>query len=330
MSVDLSFILPNSCRSLQDKEDAKKCFNDTIERIVKYFHGRKYFITEVIMNEEETDEHDLEYSFEIPALNVTANMYAGFWDIWIVANYSSYFYPFAKDMFGKPRSWPRDICFNVALAFGFKEGWICDEYHSGNSLLTEDTDTTFEDWIGYGRTAEDSILHEFNMMDFAETNYSMRIHPDYKAKYHDDFKECHAVLEAIRRRFPEYEILLMEGSLKDFALAAKDGGFYLLNVVTGKCLTDFPIDQYNDRFNGAGFQVFRGEESAFFNKYGKQLTEFRVGEFCWDWDPRPNRDCEQIIIDRASRKIYQVDGTSVDFLADCKKLRNSYWNRPNN
>lgn len=43
MSVDLSLIIPNGCRSLRDKEDAKKCFISTIERIVQYFYGRRNF-----------------------------------------------------------------------------------------------------------------------------------------------------------------------------------------------------------------------------------------------------------------------------------------------
>lgn len=89
MSVDLSLIIPNTCRSLLDKEDAKKCFNGTIDRIVKYFRGRRNFITEITIAEEENEDHDLEYSFEIPILNISVYMHAGFWDIWPVADYRS-------------------------------------------------------------------------------------------------------------------------------------------------------------------------------------------------------------------------------------------------
>ena len=49
MSVDLSLIIPNKCRSLRDTDNAKKCFDDTINYIVKHFHGRKQFVTEISM-----------------------------------------------------------------------------------------------------------------------------------------------------------------------------------------------------------------------------------------------------------------------------------------
>lgn len=312
MSVDLSLIIPNTCRSLLDKEDAKKCFNDTIERIVKYFHGRRNFITEITIAEEENEEHDLEYSFEIPIINISVNMHAGFWDIWPVADYCSYFYPYAKDIFGKPRFWPRDICFNAAMAFGFNEGWICDDNHSWNCELSENTESTFEDWVVYGDTAEDGILYELDVMDFADVDYSKHMYPDYHEKYHDDFKECHAVLEVIRKKFPEYEILLINEPLRDYVLAAKGEELYLLNIETGESLTDLPIDDCNARFNGAGIQVFCGKESAFFNQKGQQLTEFRVGDFSWQWDPRPNRGIQQIVIDKATGRIFQPDGTTLD------------------
>ena len=51
MSIDLSLILPNKCRSLRDKEEAQACFYDTMDRIVSYFHGRKELISEIIVGE---------------------------------------------------------------------------------------------------------------------------------------------------------------------------------------------------------------------------------------------------------------------------------------
>ena len=51
MSIDLSLILPNKCRSLRDKEEAQACFYDTMDRIVNYFHGRKELISEIIAGE---------------------------------------------------------------------------------------------------------------------------------------------------------------------------------------------------------------------------------------------------------------------------------------
>ena len=311
MSVDLSLLIPNKCRSLRDKEDARKCFNEMMERIVRFFHGRKQFIKEITINEqeEENEYYDIEYSFEIPLLNITVYLHAGYWDIWPVASYCHYFIPYATDMLGKPCMWARYVCFNTILAFGQKEGWICDEYHSWNSGLEEKEDTTFEDWKTYGESDEDSSVYEFEVMDFADVDPYNKKWPDYQSKYHDNYKDCFALLNAIKKVFPEYDILSIEEPLEGYVVAAKDDEIYFLNYRTGESLTDFPIDDCRNDFNGAGFQIFRGEQSAFFCKGGKQLTEFRIGDFSWEWDVSGNFSLRQIITDKATGRRFFTDGT---------------------
>lgn len=39
MSVDLSLIIPNKCRSLRDRDEAKQCFYDTIDHIINLSSG---------------------------------------------------------------------------------------------------------------------------------------------------------------------------------------------------------------------------------------------------------------------------------------------------
>lgn len=314
MSIDLSLIIPNKCRSLRDKVEARHCFDDTIERIVKYFHGRPQFVTDINIIE---DEDEPRYEFEIPSLNVTAIMQTGFWDVWPVASYSHYFYWYQKDMNGKPKPWARDVCFNVVRAFGLNEGWVCDEYHSWNT--PKDYPPTFEDWMTYGDAPEDSIVHEFNLMDFADFSLDAHEWPNYHAKYHDTFKECHAVLDTLKQKYPQYEVLADVIPLPHHALVAKEDDLYLLDVESGKLLTDGPIDNCRTDFNGAGVQLFRGEKSAFFNDKGKQLTDFRVGNFSWKWDDSkkslrarircPNSVFQQVVKDHATGKRFYTDGT---------------------
>lgn len=311
MSVDLSLIIPNNCQSLRDTQNAKKCFDDTIISVVKYFRGRKQFVTEISIRSNEDAPDDIEYSFGIPFLNITAYMHSGFWDIWPVAGYSQYFFPFGIDMFGKPRTWPREVCFNTLLAFGHTEGWICDEFHSWNCKL-EDFGSTFEDWKAYGKNDEDSIIHEFDIMRFADVDSQKGIWPDYDRKYHDSLLECHDVLNAIRSRFPKYDILSIGDPLPDCALAAKNDELFILNYKTGNCLTGSPIDNCRTNFNGAGIQVFKGEKSAFFNMEGEQLTDFRVGKFSWKCDTRCIDAFRQIIIDEATGRKFLSDGTSYE------------------
>lgn len=311
MSVDLSLIIPNKCRSLRDTDNAKKCFDDTINYIVKHFHGRKQFVTEISIRSNEDDPDDIEYSFEIPFLNITAYMHSGFWDIWPVARYSQYFFPFGTDMFGKPRTWPREVCFNTLLAFGCTEGWICDEFHSWNCKI-DDIDSTFENWKTYGENDEDSVIHEFDIMQFADVDTEKGTWPDYARKYHDDYKECHDVFNAIRSHFPGYDILSIGGPLPNCVLAAKNEELFILNYETGSCLTGNSIDNCRTDFNGAGIQVFKKEESAFFNMKGKQLTDFRVGDFSWEWDANCRNAFRKIIIDKATGKKFLTDGTLLE------------------
>ena len=109
--------------------------------------------------------------------------------------------------------------------------------------------------------------------------------------------------------FPDYEILSMGYPLSEYALAAKEEGLYLLNMETGESLTDYPFPTCNANFNGAGGQLFRGKESAFFNCIGKQLTDYRVGDFSWEWDSRDCNYLGQIVTDKATGKRFLIDGT---------------------
>ena len=62
MSVDLSLIIPNNCQSLRDTQNARKCFDDTIDSVIKHFHGRKQFVTEISIRSNEDDPDDIEYN----------------------------------------------------------------------------------------------------------------------------------------------------------------------------------------------------------------------------------------------------------------------------
>jgi hypothetical protein len=126
------------------------------------------------------------------------------------------------------------------------------------------------------------------------------------------YKECHDVLNAIRSRFPEYDILSISNPLPDCALAAKNDELFILDYKTGSCLTGTPIDNCRADFCGAGIQVFKGEKSAFFNMEGEQLTDFRVGNFSWKWDTRCINALRQIIIDEATGRNFLSDGTSYE------------------
>lgn len=313
MSIDLSLIVPNKCRSLRDKGHAKKCFDEMIEQIIKYFGGRKQFVTGItIKRYESPDEEsdifeDIEYSFEIPILSTTVFMRSGYWEIWINSKYSAYFHPYSIDKNGLPRIWSREICFNVLLVFGCKEGWICDEYHSWNSNI-DYTISTFEDWKTYGETSKDCTIYEFNVMDFTNGDPYNTIDTNFMCKFHDCYDEYHTMLDTYKRKFPEYSVLLIHAPLQGYALASKDGEFFLLNLETEEHFTEFPIDNCRSDFNGAGFQIFRGEESAFFNNQGKQLTDFRMGNFSWKW-ANQKHFLGQIIIDHATGKHFTTNGT---------------------
>lgn len=318
MSVDLSLILPNECYDIWDNALATKVFYKKIEEIAEYFGGRKSFVENICIHNSDSpdwgrfrtsseDPEDLlEYSFELPLIHATCFLRQGYWDIWIMSRYSTYFWPYSVDINGHIRLWPREDAFDVARIFGFSEGWICDEYHSCNSLLDEDPNASFEKWCAYGDSIEDAQVHEF---DLSILKGRMEQVLDYHPKYHDLFRECHALVATLEQKYPDYKILSLDRP-KNWVLAAKGKELYVLDPTTGESLTPFPIDCCHANFNGAGFSVSKGEERAFFNEHGKQLTEFRKGGFRWSW--AEGLGLSTIVIeDEASGRLFLSDGTDV-------------------
>ena len=327
MSVDLSLILPNDCHNIYDNAHALEIFNKTIAQIKAYFGGREGFIDDIrIYNSDspdwkkycsddsepedgdsDIDDECVEYSFSLPIINATCFLKQGYWDIWVMSRYSTYFYPYSKDINGNIYLWPRKDSFNIARIFGFSEGWICDEFHSWNSWLNEDRTANFQKWCTYGEDKEDAEVYEFDLSMFGGR---MDRDCDYHSKYHDNFQECHDLVATYERMYPEYKILTIGRPLGDFALVCKDKDLYILNLKTGERLLPFPIDCCHADFNGAGFTVSKGNEKAFFNGERQQLTDFRAGDFSWYWLPHDYND--QAVIDHASgRHFNSEDGTDI-------------------
>lgn len=223
-----------------------------------------------------------------------------------MSHYSTYFWPYSVDINGHIQSWPREDAFDVARIFGFSEGWICDEYHSWNSLLNDDPNASFEKWCAYGDSIEDAQVYEFDLSIFKGRMEQVL---DYHRKYHDLFRECHALVATLEQKYPDYKILALGRPGKNWILAAKGKELYVLDPTTGESLTPFPIDCCHANFNGAGFSVSKGEERAFFNRQGKQLTEFRKGGFRWSWTKGDSFDI--VITDEASGRLFLSDGTEV-------------------
>lgn len=315
MSVDLSVILPNNCQDLHDNAQALDTLHKTISRIKEYFGGREGFVEDIEICNSDSPDWDEDddpkevpgrYSFELPILHATCNLNQGYWDIWAMARYSSYFWPSSKCINGNIRLWAREDAFDIARIFGFAEGWICDEYHSWNSLLDEDKTADFQKWCAYGEDTEDAKVHEF-FLDMFEGRLERFC--DYHSKYHDNFEECHALVAAYEQMYSDYRILTLGRPADGFALVDKGKELYVLNLKTGENLTPFPIDCCHSNFNGAGFTVSRGKKRAFFNRKGKQLTDFREGNFSWKW---AGGCClRQVIVDHASGRHFLTDGTEV-------------------
>lgn len=319
MSVDLSLILPNDCYDINDNAHVLEVFNKAIARVKEYFGGREGFVENIeIYNsdspnwredfEPEDEDEPVQYSFDIPVLNVTCNLQQGYWDIWIIYRYTDYFWPNSKDINGNITLWPRNVAFEAARVFGFSEGWICDEYHSWNSLLDEDGETSFEKWLAYGKSEEDAKVYEFDLNMFGG---SMKRVLDYQAKYHDNFRGCHSLAETYERMYPEYRPLVLE-TFEGLALTSRDKQLYLLNLETGESLLPYPIDAFQMNFGGTGFTVTKGTERAFFNREGEQLTEFREGGFSWKWRlGYHSHPLDQVVIDEATGRHFLTDGTDL-------------------
>ena len=79
-------------------------------------------------------------------------------------------------------------------------------------------------------------------------------------------------------------LALLTSSPKGCILALdKNGELVLLNESTGKELRCGKIDGLDNRFNTAGFLIYKGNRCAFYAYEGKKITDYRVREYDWKW-----------------------------------------------
>ena len=84
MSVDLSLIIPNKCRSLRDKNDAKKCFNNEyktepiIDAILRQFDARSIMnLYKIAMDDFTMSSFDSDIRFQTALLSIYQRLIMG-------------------------------------------------------------------------------------------------------------------------------------------------------------------------------------------------------------------------------------------------------------
>lgn len=68
-----------------------------------------------------------------------------------------------------------------------------------------------------------------------------------------------------------------------FLLVKINGKTTLINSKTGTPLLDDAIDGVDNTLNCAGIVIRKEGKAALFSNSGKQLTNFREGDFAWKW-----------------------------------------------
>lgn len=272
-------LVPYRFNDLSCKEKVVNELEAIKNKVASFFHISEGFILEVVDYSDDIKLNDNElsfdYCFNMPIQDLGIELGNGFLLIDGAWNYSQYFYALGG------KSWLRYMHFDLLRALGYSEAYVMDEYHGSNHSYPNNaefgnTDMNFDIW-----KKENPNPPILPMSVIFDPKIDKR--QETESVYLDKFEDCKERLNALQIKFPEYEILTIANFSGDFILALDDNRPIIVNENTGEVLACGKIDGINVRFNSAGFEIIRDNESAFFSPDGVQRTPFRKGKFSWDW-----------------------------------------------
>lgn len=277
MSINLSIIVPHDFKDFRNEGKVREYIENTFDKFRAWF-GMQNVSDEVVI-----DPESGEYFFRLTPLDMTFYLTNGYWCIETYRNYSRYFWRNENNQW-----WYRNLVFDAVRAMGLKSAFICSEFNSWNSRLDEEI-CTFEDWVKYScdetetfASIEDIPVFHAKDMPLYTAESDKRVYYDYRQKYLDNFEESIDKLASLEALHPECEIL-MTTQIGHFLLVKINGKTTLINSKTGTPLLDDAIDGVDNTLNCAGIVIRKEGKAALFSNSGKQLTNFREGDFAWKW-----------------------------------------------
>lgn len=276
MSVYVEMLVPYSFSDLSCKRKAIDELMLIKNKFASFFHLSECFIFDIEDYDETEFDSDNRYRLNLPIQDLDIELGNGFLMIEGAWNYSQYFY--ATD----GNSWLRYMHFDVLRALGYREAYVMDEYHGSNNIYSGNKEfgcynMSFDVWKAENPNPPVlplSVLHD------SKAN----VRPEIESVYLDKFEDCKLRLMTLEKKFPQYKILTIANFSGSFILVLYENKPIIIDEKSGKTLDCGYIQGINNRFNSAGFEIYRDTESAFFSFDGIQRTPFRKGSFSWHWE----------------------------------------------
>lgn len=284
MAVYLNGIIPHNFSSIENKEKAIEELYSILKRLQDYWHFTKGFNIDII-----DDEESPLYRIDLPNDLGWLELKNGF--IFLNLSYRHFQYFFWEGL--------RCMVYDIVLALDKDVVYMGCEYSFENCNYGEkdwdSNDFTFNDWLSYKQQIpiyDDNAIFEYNNL------------PEWIDLFKETFTTCKIRKQKLEERFPNYTILTTSTYGNCFILALdKNGKLVLLNESTSKELRCGKIDGLDNRFNTAGFLIYKGNRCAFYSSEGKKITNYRVREYDWRWEKHNLKDI--IVVDcKTKEEIY--------------------------
>lgn len=288
MGVDVSHIVKNKFFESADKIKSRAYLESVCQKLQDFFHNKNAF--EVFI--ENCDESDYTKEIHTRLYSVDIELFDGFFDI---ESYFRYHQLFSNVENEPNQFWLRNFVFDFVRALGETTAYHCSEYHSWNCV---EELSTFGNW--YKREKE-------NINTFEPNKILERIksgHFDYDdVVYFDTFDDCRQLLKQYQAMFPDYTINTLLTLGNSFLIGIQNNHNYLLDFNTKQMFSTPEFDGYANNLNSNFFVLSNNEKRSLFSPKGKQLTEFKQGDFLWQWK---EVNCSSIveIVDEETKQIY--------------------------
>lgn len=277
MGIYLNGIIPYDFNDLDCHEKATAEIHSILKKIQERWHFTKGFHISCY-------DDELEYSIDLPNDFGRIRLRNSFIEIDTSINYTSYFHE---------SMWWRTRMFDIAEALDADTVYLGAEnsFHNHNYGKKEwfDNDFTIDDWK--------KEFHDIPMYD-DEDEKILTTFPDWIYLFQETFTACKERKAQLKKKFKNYEIVTISTIGNKFILALnKDKRLVLLDEENNKELECGEIDGIDQRFNGAGFAIYKGTTSAFYTPDGKKITDYKERKFDWCWGNGENltimvKDCQ--------------------------------------
>ena len=266
MSVTANILVRHDFFELDNYEKSEKFVKQAIDHVkhvlsidedYDHFHYWGYY-------DEDNKWSDIQ--FDIPLLDLSVHLKPGYWCIWTRSNYCQV----TNKLNGRLHI--ADDAFDTSRALGQNDAWICDEF-----VEQEFEENTLDEILT--AASERWGITEYPYTELMKN--SDNAFPEPARFYHYDFAEIATEFDELRERCGECTPTIINHISRSFVRVVKNGKINLLDADL-KPVFERGLDNIF-MIEGREFVCRQGGKIALFGDGAKQLTDFVVGKFDWEW-----------------------------------------------